>query len=173
MYHFNDLVGKKYYMLTVIRENGRSKDRHILWLCKCDCGNDVSVPSNMLVSGHTKSCGCLQKKSVSKSKTIHGGCRNHNTERLYNVWKSIKKRCDNPNSKGFQYYGGRGIKMCKEWHESYSAFRDWALQNGYNDNARFGECTIDRINVNGNYEPSNCRWVDMKVQNNNKMRVAG
>ena len=63
--------------------------------------------------------------------------------------------------------------MCKEWHESYSAFRDWALQNGYNDNARFGECTIDRINVNGNYEPSNCRWVDMKVQNNNKMRVAG
>lgn len=163
MYNFNDLSNKKFNYLTVIKQCGRSKDRHIIWECVCDCGNIVKVSSNQLTTGHTKSCGCIQKESVRKSRYVHGD----RDSRLYSVWKSMKKRCENPNCKSYKYYGAKGVRVCKEWHD-YSAFKEWALSHGYDENADRGKCTIDRINPYGNYEPNNCRWVGMDVQNKNK-----
>ena len=168
MYRFNDLTNQKIGRLTVICQQGRNKDRHILWLCECECGNKIVVSSNALKSGHTQSCGCLQKDNTSKARKKHGASGNHkNVERLYKVWVSMRARCNNPQNKSYQYYGGRGVKVCYEW-DDYSNFKSWALENGYDDSANYGDCTIDRIDVNGDYEPSNCRWVDIATQNKNK-----
>lgn len=163
MYKFNDLTGEKHNFLTVIKQAGRTKDRHILWECKCDCGNITYVSSRDLVTGHIKSCGCIQKESVRKARYIHGD----RDGRLYSVWKTMKKRCEDSNCKSYKYYGAKGVIVCEEWHD-YPTFKKWALENGYNENALKGKCTIDRIDPYGNYEPNNCRWVDMAVQNKNK-----
>jgi hypothetical protein len=163
MYKFNDLAGKKFGRLTVKERAGRSNDRHILWLCDCKCGNHVIVNSRDLIIGHTKSCGCL----FTDAMTRHGGRGKYETERLYFVWRGIKNRCECKSATGYDYYGGRGIKLCEEWHD-YGTFRKWAFLNGYNEKAIQWECTIDRINPDENYESSNCRWVTMKVQANNK-----
>lgn len=114
------------------------------------CGKILDVKTDSLLSGHTVSCGCKKVK--------HGYSRK---ERLYQTWKNMRQRCNNPNRHDYKRYGGRGITVCKEWND-YSTFRNWAFANGYNDNL-----SIDRIDVNGNYEPSNCRWVDNIVQANN------
>lgn len=168
MYKHNDLKGERFGRLTVIRDVGRSKDRHVLWLCKCDCGNEVTLPSNALVGKHTQSCGCLQKERTSNTRLLHGGSGDHTQiERLYRVWVSMRKRCNNPNDKSYQYYGAKGVTVCEEWND-YGKFREWALSNGYDTNALQSECTIDRINPYGNYEPNNCRWVSMAEQNRNK-----
>ncbi|MBQ0017359.1 MAG: AP2 domain-containing protein [Clostridiales bacterium] len=167
----NDLTGRRFGRLTVKFVCGKSNDRHYLWYCLCDCGNKVIVPSNSLKTGHTQSCGCLQKDRTSASRTKHGAVGNHqNTERLYNVWLEMRQRCNNPNNKNFKYYGGKGVSVCDEWND-YFAFKHWAENNGYDKNAKRGDCTIDRINPNGNYEPSNCRWVDMATQNRNKAKM--
>lgn len=159
----NDLRNKQFGRLRVISDIGRTKDRHILWHCICECGNYVDVSSRDLQTGHTRSCGCLQKDRMSEVKLIHGD----RDSRLYSVWKTMKKRCENPNCKSYKWYGAKGISVCAEWHD-YSQFKEWALSNGYDESAKKYDCTIDRINPCGNYEPSNCRWVDMKVQNANK-----
>lgn len=164
----NDLTGKVFSRLTVLRENGRTKDRHILWLCRCECGNTVNVSSRDLRSGHTKSCGCLCRDQVSAARKKHGASGNHtNIERLYKVWISMRKRCNNPKDKSYKYYGALGVRVCEEWN-SYQAFKVWALNNGYDENAPHGECTIDRINPFDDYTPNNCRWVNMMVQSHNK-----
>ena len=93
-----------------------------------------------------------------------------NNKRLYCVFSNMKQRCFNKNCPDYKHYGGRGITICDEWRYDFAAFYDWAIDNGYDENAKFGECTIDRIDVNGNYEPSNCRWVSMTVQNWNRER---
>lgn len=103
------------------------------------------------------------KQAIKK----HGGCY----DRLYKVYANIKNRCYNENSNDYQYYGARGIKICAEWLNDYTAFKKWAYANGYNDSAQYGQCTIDRIDVNGNYEPSNCRWVSMSIQSKNRRNV--
>ena len=97
----------------------------------------------------------------------HGCARRNGSTRLYKVWRNMKVRCDNPNCKEYKYYGGRGISVCEEWND-FIEFQKWAYANGYDENAKRGECTLDRIDVNKNYEPSNCRWVNMKVQCNNR-----
>lgn len=160
---FKDHTGQVFGLLTVI---SRSDDyispsgRHcVRWLCRCSCGNETITSSNQLVTGRTKSCGCLRTGN-----TKHGGRK----DRLYKVYHNMKNRCYNENSKDFKYYGGRGIKICDDWLNDYLSFKEWAYDNGYDDTASFGKCTIDRIDVNKGYEPSNCRWVDMKVQSNNK-----
>lgn len=145
---------KKYNMLTTIRKVGE-KNGNELWECVCECGNLSIKTSNNLYSLKIKSCGCMKNKGYPK----HSMC---NT-RLYNIYEKMKSRCVQKNCKEYKYYGERGISLCEEWFNNFLSFYNWSITNGYSD-----ELSIDRIDVNGNYEPSNCRWVDMKTQQNNR-----
>ena len=158
---FCNLQGQKFGKLTVVEYVGNS-----YWLTKCECGQDKVVHSYLLKTGKTKSCGCLHKEISCKNSRKHGQTKSS----LYMRWIDMLRRCYQPHNKGYHNYGGRGITVCDEWLNDFQAFYDWAYANGYNPNAKRGECTLDRIDVNGNYEPSNCRWVDMKAQSNNTRR---
>jgi len=165
-----NLVGMRFGRLTVedeqpLRKEKPSGQKYIMWKCKCDCGVELYVRSGDLLSGNTKSCGCYQKMRASQAKTTHGDSES----RLYRVWRTMKNRCENPKSHRYKSYGARGIKVCQEWHK-WDLFKQWALESGYDKDAKFGECTIDRINVNGNYEPSNCRWISLDEQAKNKQK---
>jgi hypothetical protein len=164
--NFN-MVGKTFGRLTVI-EPDVPKEGRTRYLCKCECGTVKTVIGRDLVSGHTKSCGCLWRDKVTK----HGGRSASNTDRLYHVWRSMINRCEYPKHKSFKYYGGRGIAVCKEWHD-YETFKSWAMDNGYNAQADFMKCTLDREDTNGNYTPDNCRWTSMEFQNKNKRAKNG
>lgn len=169
-----DLVGKRFGKLVVISRSddyvSPSGGRLVRWLCQCDCGNTAIVNAGTLARGDTKSCGCLRTEFL-KEKNLgnfkHGGSH----DRLYKVYLNMKSRCYNQNNDSYKYYGGRGIKICDEWLNSYIEFKRWAYSAGYDEDAYHGECTIDRIDVNGNYEPQNCRWVSMAVQCKNKRNV--
>lgn len=136
-----------------------SGERYEKWLCQCDCGKRLSVNKKNLLSGASKSCGCLSVESNRRRLTKHGG---RNT-RLYSIWCNMKGRCLNSSDSDYDRYGGRGINICNEWIDDYVVFRDWAITNGYNDSL-----TIDRVDVNKDYCPDNCRWVDMRIQANNR-----
>lgn len=158
MSRFIDMAGKRFGRLTVIERNG-SDTGGIRWKCRCDCGNVVTVRGTHLRSGATLSCGCYQKTAVKMSNTTHGQW----LSRLHRIWSAMKQRCYNPKNTGYANYGGRGIRVCDEWLNSFSAFYNWALSHGYDDTL-----TIDRINNDGNYEPNNCRWLTRAQQNKNK-----
>lgn len=128
--------------------------------CLCDCGKTVVAVRGNLLTGNTTSCGCYKKEIDHKRFLKHGHAEN--PDRLYQKWLSMRNRCLNPNATGYENYGGRGIKVCLEWND-YINFRDWAIANGY-----VAGLTIDRIDVDGDYEPSNCRFTTMKEQNNNR-----
>ena len=156
-----DLVGNRYGDLTVIKQVGKASDGHLLWLCLCDCGNETTVSQNHLRRkiGGTKRCAECGKKSSAEKNKIHGDFGT----RLYSIYYGMLDRVNNTNSCNYARYGARGITVCKEWVESYLAFKKWAILNGYSE-----ELSIDRIDVNGNYTPQNCRWATPKMQGNNR-----
>jgi hypothetical protein len=167
-----DLHGQRFGRLTAVSCTDKKQNGNYMWICVCDCGKEVVVKADHLRRGETKSCGCInigRQKGIPKK---HGFACDENKERLYSVWTAMKTRCGNPKHMYYKNYGGRGIRVCPEWND-YAAFRDWALAHGYDKDAPKGICTLDRIDVDGNYCPENCRWVDMKTQNNNKRRKEG
>ena len=170
-----DLIGKRFGKLTVIEKSERKCASGSMYLCVCDCGNKVTIARCNLTSGHAKSCGCKRKEFLKNTPpgATHqfSRCNNGKPERLYYVWRGMRQRCNNPNNNRYDLYGKRGIVICDEWND-YKNFREWALSNGYDENAPRGKCTIDRIDPNGIYEPNNCRWVDSHIQNLNKRKVS-
>ena len=156
--NLRDLTGQKFNRWTVLRRSEHDDANNVKWVCRCDCGTIAEVLAQNLTRNHSKSCGCYNVEQAIKNSTKH----NMYHTRLHKIWSSMKARCSNPNEQSYINYGGRGIKVCSEW-ENFEPFMKWALGNGYKDTL-----TIDRIDVNGNYSPSNCKWSTIKEQARNK-----
>ena len=151
-----NLTGERFGKLTAISIDHKGNGSRTYWKCKCDCGGTRIVSNDHLRNGDVTDCGCY-RKHIS-----HWQKHNMSNSRLYTIWSLMKQRCHNKKRVEYKDYGGRGIKVCDEWLNS-TTFIDWALNNGYSD-----ELTLDRIDNNGNYCPSNCRWVDKKTQMRNR-----
>lgn len=154
------LAGRKVGRLTVIERAGKTEWNEVLWLCHCECGNRATVRGKSLRAGKTLSCGCLSRDTKPGLK--HGG----KGTRIYRIWSGLRNRCNNPNAKDYYRYGGAGVRVCETWQNSFEAFRDWALSNGYED-----DLYIDRVDSRGNYEPANCRWLTPKDSARNQRNV--
>jgi hypothetical protein len=156
------IIGEKHNKLTVIDDLGNRKvgtsGNYRFVKVKCECGNEKELLYNDVKSGHTKSCGCQNISKIKERMTTH----NNSTTRLYSIWKDMRRRCNNPTRRNYKNYGGRGIKVCDEW-EDFAVFKEWSMSHGYND-----ALSIERINVDGNYEPSNCEWIPRSKQNENR-----
>lgn len=158
-----DLTGKRFGRLLVTGLHEDPNDDKLKWDCVCDCGTKKVIYGAYLRNGQVRSCGCLRAENEApKPDSFH-------SQRLYGVWRGMLQRCSDQNHSSFNNYGGRGISVCDEWKD-YRNFRDWAYANGYDEDHDTKACTLDRIDVNGNYCPDNCRWVDRKTQSRNTRR---
>lgn len=161
---FDDLTGKRFGRLSVVErapDYVSPKHQHATrWVCACDCGNTKIIIANVLKRGEAQSCGCMHQELRHSLTRTHGESKT----RLYHIWNGMRQRCQNENNHAFAHYGGRGISVCEEW-QSYTAFREWSLANGYTD-----ELSIDRIDNDKGYCPKNCRWVSQTVQANNQSK---
>ena len=152
----NDLTGKRFGRWVVVGLS--EKSARVKWLCVCDCGAQKEVLAFSLTSGDSKSCGCFNKQRTSEYHTTHGLSKTP----TYRIWHGMKQRCLNPNCNGYHNYGGRGITVCASWKNSFENFLDDMGERP------FLGAELDRINNNGNYEKSNCRWVSKKQNANNR-----
>lgn len=158
---YTTLIGKHFNRLMVLGKDHKAKI--IRLVCMCRCLNIKSVAQNRLIRGEVKSCGCLQNEMRKTMNITHGLTKNRTRPDLYRTWSNIKTRCYNPNWDHYEYYGGRGIKVCDEWLDDYVAFQKWALDNGWSKGLQ-----IDREDNDGDYSPDNCRWVTAKVNSSNR-----
>ena len=157
-----DLKNQTFGYLQVVKYREKDKNNKALWECKCKCGQTKVARGSDLTTGKIKSCGCYKTEMIVNKTTKH----KLSHSRIYCIYHNMLERCNNQNNSHYCYYGERGIKVCEEWSnkkDGFLSFYDWAIKNGYTD-----ELTIDRINNNGDYDPNNCRWTDMKTQNRNK-----
>ena len=159
-----NLIGQKFGRLTVLTKIENDK-KYTQWLCLCDCGNTIIAEGQNLKRGLTTSCGCFRKELMSNlgKKNKKYNMEMGSISRIMNIWNGIKQRCNNKNNKSYKNYGGNGITICNEWANNFETFYNWSIRNGYKN-----DLTIDRIDVNGDYEPSNCRWATIKEQERNK-----
>lgn len=144
-----NLIGQKFNRLKVLKRVDNK------WECKCDCGNIVFINTYKLKSGHTKSCGCYKIDILKRNVITHGLSKT----RIYKCYHDMKARCYRKSRNDYKWYGGKGIKVCKEWLSDFVIFYNWAINNNYRDNL-----TLDRKNTNGNYEPNNCQWITISEQ---------
>lgn len=158
-------IDMKKNFLTVRKVTKFPKSGYRAFLCECDCGNKKLIEPVHWERGIVKSCGCKRSELLSEILSKENPV---NEIRLYHVYIGMKSRCYNPNSDGYKNYGARGISICDEWLNDFWKFYEWAYANGYDENAERGECTIERKDVNGNYEPSNCEWITIQQQQRNK-----
>lgn len=158
------MTGRKFGKLTALHPNGRNKHNHLLWKCRCECGNEKNILSFSLTGGGTKSCGCWQRESmqISPRNYKHGHSYHENRSHLYGVWAAMLSRTSATSPTSGKNYYDRGIRHCEEW-EDFMIFKDWAESNGYEEHL-----TIDRIDNDGDYEPDNCRWTTKQMQARNR-----
>lgn len=154
MADFKNIQGQKFGYLTALFVDSSRKSDHTYWICQCDCGKTRSLQLHQLTSGKVTSCGCHNHGRVHISQE---------QKRIYNVYSSMIARCYNPKSISYKYYGNKGIYVCDEWKNSFQCFVQWAFSNGYNDSL-----SIDRIDNSRGYEPSNCRWIPLSSQQENR-----
>lgn len=154
-----DITGERFGRLVALHPTSQRRSGKVMWLCQCDCGNTTLATSNSLKTGNTRSCGCLYRETIARRKHGMTGTR------IYRIWKAMRSRCLNVNHKNYKQYGGRGINICDEWldDDGFQNFYEWSMKHGYADNL-----TIDRIDVNGDYTPNNCRWITQHEQTRNK-----
>ena len=163
----DNIIGKKFGHLTVLKldhkkqifnSSGKKNGWFYYYLCECECGNECIVERKHLLTKHSQSCGCHKVNLLKERTTTH----NKRYTKIYNVWCGIKGRCYNLRQISYKHYGAKGIIMCDEWLNDFMNFYNWSMANGYKEGL-----SIDRIDINGNYEPSNCRWTDDKTQARN------
>lgn len=149
------MIGKQFGRLTVVSLDRTTQNGKRYWLCECECGNTKVVEGYKLRSGNTMSCGCLQNEVRGTYRKSHG----MTNTKLYTIWQNMKHRCNDSKNIMYKNYGGRGIRVCEEWMSGFEPFMEWAFDNGYVEGL-----SIERVDVNGNYEPCNCKWITKKEQ---------